>query len=139
MKRSTLLTIWGGLFVLCAALGFLPEPTGALKALCVLASLAFFVPGGMLLWQGHQTGNTDTLRLVRNLALVSLILSLALIIGNILSILGSEALGNVLYALLVVLAAPMICSRAWALSLFLWASLLMTALLLLKKHRRKRS
>ena len=93
----------------------------------------------MLLWQGHQTGNTDTLRLVRNLALVSLILSLALIIGNILSILGSEALGNVLYALLVVLAAPMICSRAWALSLFLWASLLMTALLLLKKHRRKRS
>lgn len=135
MKRSTLLILWGVLFALCAGLGFLPSPTGALKLLCTGTSLLFFLPPALLLWQGYRDGHRETLKLIRNLSLLSLGLTLVLIIANVLSVLGSRLLGDILYALLVILAAPMICSRAWAISLFLWASLLMSALLLLKKRR----
>ena len=46
---------------------------------------------------------------------------------------GSEALGNVLHYILVVVSSPMIASGHWALSLFLWACLLMVSLKQLRK------
>lgn len=127
MNQKYLFALWGGLFALCAALGFIPEPDGALKILMMLLSLAFFVPGALLLRHSHRTGDRLTPLLVRNLSAASLILTAILIIANFLSVLASTFWGNVLYSILVIVSSPMICSGYWALSLFLWASLMITA------------
>ena len=42
MKNKHLFWIWGGLFILCALLGFIPQPEGFLKGLLILVSIAFF-------------------------------------------------------------------------------------------------
>lgn len=134
MSNKTLYYIWGGLFILCALLGFIPEPTGLVKVLMVLCSLVFFVPGSMLLYLSKQEGDLRTIRVVRNLSLISLIVTLVLLVLNFLSGKATDAVGDFLYGLLVMLSAPMVCSQYWFLSLFLWACLLMTSLSLGKKR-----
>lgn len=120
MNSKTLYILWGGLFVLCAALGFVPNPTGALRILLILVATAFFVPPLILI---HKSG-AKTRQLIGNLALLSLCLTTFLIILNFLSVGFSAAVGDALYSLLVILSCPMICGQYWALSLFGWAWLL---------------
>ena len=134
MSNKTLYYIWGGLFIFCGLLGFIPQPEGIVKVLMVLSSLVFFVPGGMLLYLNHRNGNFGTIRVVRNLSAISLGVTLFLLVLNFLSGNASAATGDFLYGLLVMLAAPMVCSQYWFLSLFLWACLLMTALSMGKKR-----
>ena len=43
-------------------------------------------------------------------------------------------MGNFLYQVLIIVSSPMVCSRHWALSLFLWACLLITSHQQLKKR-----
>ena len=129
MDKKHLYSIWAGLFILTALLGFITEPNGFLKAVMVLCALAFFVPPAMLLKQG----DIRDVKLVRNLSLASLVTTAALLVLNVMSVLASEAVGTGLYALLVLLSAPMVCSQYWALSLFFWACLLMVSLKKLKK------
>lgn len=120
MNSKTLFTIWGGLFALCAGLGFVPGPTGALKVLLILVAIAFFVPPLILI----RRGSKKTRMLIGNLALLSLCMTTFLIILNFLSIRFSTAVGDALYALLVIISSPMICGQYWVLSLFGWAWLL---------------
>ena len=134
MSNKTLYFIWGGLFILCGLLGFIPEPEGLVKALMVLSSVVFFVPGGILLYLSKQEGDLRTIGIVRNLSIISLAVTLVLLVLNFLSGNASAAMGDFLYGLLVMLAAPMVCSQYWFLSLFLWACLLMTALSMGKKR-----
>ena len=133
MNNKTLYWIWGGLFIFCGLLGFIPQPEGIVKVLMVVSSLAFFVPGGMLLYLNHKNGNLGTIRLVRNLAAISLGVTLVLLVLNFLSGKASSAMGDFLYGLLTMLSSPMVCSQYWFASLFLWACLLMTAISFLKK------
>ena len=133
MSNKTLYFIWGGLFIFCGLLGFIPEPAGLLKALMVLSSLVFFVPGGMLLYLSKKSGDLRTVGVVRNLSLISLGVTLLLLVLNFLSGNASAAMGDFLYGLLVMLSAPMVCSQYWFMSLFLWACLLMTSLSFGKK------
>ena len=128
MNKKFLYALWGGLFACCGALGFVRELYGAVKVLTVLLSIGFFVPGFLLL----NRDRGDTL-LVRNLAALSLAVTLVLLVCNFLSVFGSETLGDVLYYMLVILSAPMVACGSWALSLFLWACLLFAALAKLKK------
>lgn len=130
MKKSYLLALWGGMFVLCAGLGFVPAPTGAGRVLLTLLAVAFFVPPALLL----RTGDRDTVKLVRNLAGISLGATELLLALNFLTALGSETLGNVLHGILTIVSSPMICSGYWALSLFLWACLLMGSFKVLSKR-----
>jgi hypothetical protein len=130
MRKNKLLALWGALFILCAALGFVPGPTGWGRGLLVLLSVGFFVPPVLLL----RCADRQTALLVRNLAGASLGLTLLLLIGNFLSVLGSEGLGNFLYAMLVIVSAPMVCGQIWVLSLFLWACLLMVSIKKLRKR-----
>ena len=127
MNPKYLFALWGGLFALCAALGFIPQPTAALKVLMTLLSLAFFIPGAMLLHQNRNRGNRFLAVLVRNLSAASLILTALLIIVNFLSAFASAFWGNVFYSILIIVSSPMVCSQYWALSLFLWACLMITA------------
>lgn len=129
MRNKTLYAAWAVLFALCAGLGFIPEPQGFGKAVLVILSLACFVPPFLLLRQGSR----NTRVLVRNLSALSLGLTLALLVLNFLSVRLPVAVGDMLYGMLVMVSSPMVCSQFWALSMFLWACLLFTAVSKLKQ------
>ena len=125
MTDKTLYILWGSLFALCAGLGFLPEASWV----TMLASIIFFLPPAMLL----RRGRADTVKLIRNLSILSLTLTALLLVVNFLAAVRSEAVGTLVHYLLVVVSSPMVCSGHWAMSLFLWACLLMVSLRKLKK------
>ena len=133
MKNSSLYALWAALFSLCAALGFIPNPEGALGVILTVISAAFFIPGWVLLLRSEKSGEKKTPKTVCLLCAVSLVLTLVTLVVNFLSVGATEAVGNVLYALLVIVSSPMICSGYWALSMFLWAFLLMKSISLLRK------
>ena len=124
MKTKTLYALWGGMFVLCAGLGFVPEPAGFLKFLLTVLALAFFVPPGLLLYRAAKTGDRHTAALVRNLSAAWLAVTTVLLAANFLSLMGTTGLGDMLYALLVIASAPMVCGQSWVLVMFCWACLL---------------
>ena len=124
MKKSTLYALWGGMFSLCAGLGFIPEASGVLAGSMTVLSVLSFVPPVLLLYPGDEASRV----VVRNLSAVSLGLTLGLLVLNFLCATQSEVLGKVLYAMLVIVSSPMVCSGHWAMSLFLWACLLMASL-----------
>ena len=129
MNKKTLFVLWGVLFILCAGLGFVPEPQGALRMVLTALSVLFFLPPALLLYRADR----NTALLVRNLSLLSLGITLVTLILNFVLAVGSETLGNILHYILVVVSAPMVASGYWVLSLFLWACLLMVSLNILKK------
>jgi len=124
MKQTRLYALWAVLFILCAGLGFIPEPEGAAATVLTILSVSFFVPPALLLYRGDQQ---DAL-LIRNLSALSLGLTLALLILNFLTAFSSETLCKILHYVRTIAASPMICSGHWAMSLFLWACLLMGSL-----------
>ena len=135
MKKKVLYALWGGMFILCAALGFIPEPAGAVRGLLLVLSLLFFLPPVLLICQAGREKDGAALKLIRNLSALSLGLTLVLMVLNILCAAGSEVLGSILNSVLVIVSSPMICSGQWALSLFLWACLLMGSLSLIRKTK----
>ena len=128
MKQRTIYGIWAVLFILCAGLGFIPEPEEKLQPLLTLVAGLFFVPPAWLLHQAGKKQDTAAILLIRNLSLLSLGLTLVLLVLNFLTALRSDFLGQVLHYTLVIVSSPMICSGHWAMSLFLWACLLMVSL-----------
>ena len=133
MNKTSFYTVWAGMFILCAGLGFIPEPAGFLKFLMIGLTLGFFaVPGWFLLWLDRR-GDKMNIAVVRNLAAVSLGLTLVLILVNVVSFMAPEWVGTLLHILLIIVSAPMVCGQYWVLSLFLWACLMIWAQKLLKK------
>ncbi len=128
MKKSVIYAIWGVLYCLCVGLGFLPETTGFAKAILVGMGVLFFLPPFWLWWQAKKESNRKTFLILRLLSICSLGLSLILLVLNVLSVNFSAHTGLVLYVLLTMFSAPMICMQYWAVSLFLWACLLMLSL-----------
>lgn len=139
MKNKHLFYIWGGLFIVCAMLGFIPQPEGFLKGLLILVSAAFFIPGGMLLFRANKAKDLSLLKTICLLCLISLGSTLFFLVLNFMSGSGSQAAGKLLYGFLVIFSSPMVCSQYWVVSLFLWACLLMTALSFLKKAKKELS
>ena len=123
MNKKALFTLWGVLFALCAGLGFIPAPTGGLKGFMTALSVLFFLPPALLLWKAHR----NTALLIRNLSALSLGVTALTLILNFMLAVGSEAMGNVLHYILVVVSVPMVACGYWVLSLFLWACLLMAS------------
>ena len=130
MNRKTLFALWGGLYALCAGLGFIPAPAGVLKALLAVLAVAFFVPPLMIV---YGKSNRHDLLLVRNLAAWWLVLTTALLVINFMSATAPVHLGDLLYAVLVIVSSPMICGQYWVLSLFGWAFVMFAAMAQLKK------
>lgn len=127
MKKSTLLALWGALYILCAGLGFLEEPQGAARAGLFLASIAFFVPPAVLLYRGKKRGDSDAVKLVRRVSVLSLVATVVLLIASIVTAVGSDEMGSVMHILLGLVSVPMFCSNFWVVSLFLWAVLLLAS------------
>lgn len=126
MKVKIAYALWAVLFATCACLGFVNDAAGFGKALLTLSSLIFFLPGVLLLYWGQR-------KQVRIISICSLSATLVLLVANFFSVLASEAVGNVLYAVLVIVSSPMVCSQYWVLSMFAWACLLMATFLKPKK------
>lgn len=127
MKHRFLFALWGGLFILCAGLGFIPEPEDVLQDVLTLLALASFLPPACILWQEQGEKTSLDRVLVRNLSALSLMLTLVLLIANFLTAMASETFGTVLHYMLVIVSSPMICSGYWAGSLFCWACLLVSS------------
>ena len=135
MKQKKLLRVWAGLFALCALMGFIPAATVARKTFLVFLALCFFIPPALLIYRAvnRPTRDKATLRLVRNLSLLSLGITTAVLILNFMSVMWSPAVGNGLYVLLVIVSSPMVCGQYWAMSLFGWACLMMVCMKYLRK------
>ena len=128
MREKILYAIWGGLYAVCAVLGFVNGAQGFGKLLLLLTALIFFVPGGILLHDAVRAKDKKALLRLRIISACSLGLTMALLIANILSVSASAAVGEALHGFLVLVSVPMFCSQYWLVSLFLWACLLMLTL-----------
>ena len=119
MKNKSLWFGWGILAALCAGLGFIPSAQGFGKAILVLLSLVFFLPGVILLIRSVNRKDRKTVLRIRRISLASLGLTLLLLVLNLLSVNVGQGLGTFLYALLALVSVPMLCIRFWWLSIFL--------------------
>ena len=124
MKEKLLYILWGALYILCVGLGTVREPAGFAKWALICVAVVFFLPGGILLYNGVRTKNKKAVLRVRLVAALSLGLTLIMLIVNFLAAMSSETVGNVMFDLLALVSAPMFCGQYWLLSLFLWACLL---------------
>lgn len=139
MKNKTIFMIWGGLFILCALLGFIPTPEGFVKGLLILAAAVFFVPGWILYYRGQQKQDLPLLGLLRGISLVSLGTTFLFLVLFFLSAGKEAATSSLLYGFLVIFSAPMVCSQYWIASLFLWACLLMSSFSAIRKAKKQLS
>ena len=128
MKKYILYGIWFCLYVACLFLGYVTEPNQAQQICLLLMALLFFVPGVLLLIDGHRQQDKKTLCILRWISGMSLALTLVLLVANVASALASEAVGNILYELLIFVSVPMVCSQQWLLSMLLWACIFFTTL-----------
>ena len=133
MSNTVLYALWGGMYAMCAALGFITAPGPSLRLLMILLSVAHFVPPFVLNYRSAKAKDRRTLELVRNLCLYWLVLTSLLLILSFLTVFSSEWVGNLLHSLLTVVASPLVCSDNWALTIFLWACLFFDARAKLKK------
>lgn len=132
MTRKTVFAVWGGLYILCAGLGFIPGTSGevqpGVQGILTALSVLFFLPPMYLAHNAKKMDDRDTLRLLRNISALSLGVTLVLLVLNLLSALASTWVGDLLHIILILVSAPMVCSGYWAASLFLWACLLMVCI-----------
>lgn len=134
MKNTKLFwLLWAAAYAVCTVCSFFPVAPGLLSSLFLLLSLGFFVPPGFLIYDAVKNKKPKTLKIVRNLSLISLGLTLVLILLNFATVTASKAWGLAMYCLLALVSTPMICSQIWVLGLFGWACLLMVCLKFLKK------
>ena len=135
MKLKSIWLSWLYLFVLTAVLGFIPSPVGFLKVLLVALAVIFFIPGFVLLVKADHRDDINTIRLIRNIAIIALCAATILIMLNFLSATLSAAWGLVLHTMLVIIAAPLVCGQYWVLSMFGWACLMFYSITLLKQWK----
>lgn len=124
MKQRILYAVWAVFYALCAGLGFVSQPTDAQAVAMTILSLLFFVPGFLLVADAAKRHSRKALLAVRGICIASLVLTIAAFIANLASVSASDAVGNALYYVLILVSAPMICMQIELLSLFLWACLL---------------
>lgn len=124
MRRRTLWLLWGAFYIICAGLGFIPQPRGIVRGMLFALSVLFFVPPALLLYEARKAPDPALLRRLRCICMASLILTLLLLIGNILSAPYGGGTGMAMHILLGLVSAPMYCSNYYAVPLFLWAVVL---------------
>lgn len=133
MTNKQLSVLWGGMYILCAGLGFIPSPAGALSSLLTLLAIGFFIPGGVLLYRAYKAKDKVSIKTICALSGGVLGMTLLVLIFNFLSYGATQATGDLLYGLLIFVSSPMVCGQNWLIGLFGWACLLMSGLSCLKK------
>lgn len=123
MKQKILYFIWLCLYIACVGLGTITERSTAGHILLGILGTTFFVPGVILLYDGMKGGDKKLLRQVRFISLGSLVLTMLLIVLNIVFVAASEAVGEFLNGMLILVRAPGDCFYWLGISMFLWACL----------------
>ena len=136
MNNQKISMIWAFLYGACAALGFIPNPVGALSGFMIVLSVAFFIPPAVLVYRSIKNRDFLLLKKLRYLSLIWLGLTTVMVSLNFLSVEASEAAGKVLYWLLILVSSPMICSQTWIVPIFLWSCLLTVCLQYRKKKEK---
>lgn len=134
VKKSYVYAVWGVLYAICVGLSFVAPENAFEKTLLVLTGLIFFLPPAYLLWRAKKENCRKTFLILRLISGGVLVLSTVLLMLNFLSVYWSARAGLVVYVLLAMFAPPIVCVQSWALSLFLWACVLMITLPS-RKHR----
>lgn len=126
---KVLYALWAAMFVLTAVLGFLFPDVDDVAGRFPLqvATGVFFLPPWTIMTKAKLDGEDKHIKIVRNLALTSISLTVVLLCLNMLSAGMGEAVGNALNAALTVVSAPLVCSNFYVMPLFLWGTLLMGA------------
>lgn len=127
MKEKLLYAAWLGMYILCVGLGTITERNLIVNIAMTALGLIFFLPGGLLIWDGLRTHNRAQLLRVRIISICSLALTLLMIILNIVFVAAGDTVGAVLNDLLMLVSAPMFCCYWRFISLFLWACLLVSS------------
>lgn len=127
LKDKILYLIWLCLYILCAGLGMISERNILGDIFLTALSLAFFIPGILLLYKGIRTENQKILKTVRIISLISLVLTLSLIVLNIVLVFAGDTVGKILNGVLILVSAPMFCCYLRGLSPFLWACLFISS------------
>lgn len=128
MKKWILWGSWILMYGICVGLSHIPAPTGNQLWVLPLLSVLFFVPGGVLLFDSLRSRDGKTLRLLRWISGLSVGLTVVTLIANVLSALGGDLLGVVLYEVLIFVSAPMITLGWWYVSIFLWCCIFFATL-----------
>ena len=116
MEKKYWFPAWVVLYVASVAFGvFWPE-----SVVARIVGVLFFLPPAVLLWKGEEKMR----RLIRIIAIVSLAATMVTIIAMFLSVHSEKNLDHLMDAILLLVAAPMKCFKAWVVSLFGWACLL---------------
>ena len=126
-KKIVLYIVWACMYVLCVGLGTLPAEGFGVAALALVGA-AFFVPGFWLAAIALKEKDRKLLRLLRIISICSLSLTLLALVGNFLTVQASAEVGAVMFDVLALVSAPMLCIQYWLVSLFLWACLLMISI-----------
>ena len=111
---------WVAMYVAAVAMGVFWPAT----AVSTIVGIVFFVPPAVLLWDGFRSGNQKRIRCIRILSLISLVLTMALVLTVFLTVSSEKNIDKLMDMLLILCAAPMMCFKAWLISLFGWACLL---------------
>ena len=130
LSYKMLYIVWAILFALTAVLGFLfPDAEGAPARIALLVTAAvFFLPPWLILRKSRKEEKRFHRWLVGFLSMASIVLTVVLLVANFLSVGGSAQLGRILNSFLILVSAPMLICFNWAVSLFLWACLLMVTI-----------
>ena len=132
-KMKKLWILWAIAYGLCAVCGFFTPANNLVYALFFMLAILFFVPAGFLIYEAVQRQEKQILRLIRTVSLVSLSVTVVTIVLNFLTVGMSPEWGRVMYWLLILVSAPMVCAQIWVVSLFGWACVLMTCIHFLRK------
>jgi len=126
MKKHILYSLWGVFYILCMVLGYTVTEvaTTAQQVGLTVISLAFFAPPAILLIDSYRQKDAKGLRILRIISGLSLGLTFLVLILNVLSAAWSDAAGEFLNQLLILVSVPMATCGNWLVSLFLWACLL---------------
>ena len=128
---------WTVLYIGCVLMSLLDSVQGGGLVLIRIASVLFFVPGAILAGWGVKDNNKRILKSVRIVCLTSLILTTVVLVANFLSVGATAQTGRIWNGILLLVSAPMSIAPFWALSLFLWACLLMTTFPRVVKSKKK--
>ena len=123
MKTRHWYWIWGAMFIVCAALGFLRQEQEQPGWWYTAVSVLFFLPPAVILLRSRKEGDIRSLKILRYLSCASLGITALGLVLNFLSVRWGETAGDILHSILAVVSTPMMASGFWALSLFLWACL----------------
>ena len=127
-KVSVTYGVWIAMYILAVLLSLANHVQGAGLILMQIYSVVFFIPGAILAVGGLKARDLRQLKRLRIISALSLGLTLVLLVANFLSVGGSAQLGRILNSFLILVSAPMLICFNWAISLFLWACLLMVTI-----------